>query len=629
VVCLLACAGLASSQVRPQDDLFTYANADWLAHTSIPDDRVTYSAAAVLVEEVERRVHGIILDLLAQGGHRDGSEEQQIVDLYRSVTDRALVERAGLTPVQPQLDRLSRIQDRGDVAEMAGRLSATGEGGPFEVVVLAGRSPAGSVVRVMPGGLLLPDWSYYLTPTRRFLEVRRQYATYLSRLYVVSGLAKERADADAGAVLALETKLAEAFRATAGDPYNTRARTLGDIERDYPGFDWRAWGGPQGLQHAAGLVLAKPSFFKAFAETIQQTPPDTLQAWLRGRFLTAMAPYLTDALANARFDFFGTQLTGQELPREPWKRGVSLVNESLGDAIGKRYVERFFPESGRARVQGLVDDVLAAARAGVLTASWLEPEERDVAAKRLASIEAQIAYPDDWRSYAQVRIAPDDLVGNLRRLRAFDTQYRVRRARLAGRSSEWLMTAQTVNAYYSPAQHQIALPAGVLQPPFFDPAADDAVNFGSIGAVVGHELSHALMLGGLLPKAASLRRQFGRFEALPGLRVNAELTGSETLADVVGLQLAYRAYQRRLDGFEAPVIDGLTGDQRFVLAWARLWRGLARPEYVRTSNKTSPHAPARFRANGTVGHLEAFYAAFDVRSGDRLFIEPSARLKVW
>lgn len=621
---------LAAQPPRPQDDLFQHANHEWLRATPIPDDRVTYSAAAELVDRVEQQLHTLIEDLLREGDHRQGSEAQQIVDLYRSVTDREAVERAGLAPVADDLTRLADISDVKQASEMAGRLSVSGEGGPFGVtLVAAGRQASRTVARVEAGGLLMPDASYYLSTSPDILAVRRAYAGYLTRIFVAAGQARAEAESDAGRVLAFETAMAAALRSAGGNLPSPRVWSLSEIERDLPGFGWRQWAKPQGLDRAGGLMLDQPEFFRTFSALFGRTPPAALSAWLRARFLTAMAPYLPSALSDARFDFFGTRLTGQVAPRQPWKRGVSMVSEFLGDAIGRRYVARHFPPAARDRARDIVTQVLDTAREGIARAEWLAADRREAARQRLSTIEAQVGYPDEWRSYSGLTIRPAELLGNLRRLRTFETRYRMQRARVARTSRQWLMTAQTVNAYYSPAQHEVAMPAGILQPPYFDAQADDAENFGAIGAVVGHEISHALDLRSLATRATNLRAQYAAYEVQPGVRVNADLTFAESLADVAGLQLAYRAYRRSLGTRVPEVINGVSADQRFFLGWARIWRGQSRPDYLRYTNETSPHAPPQFRANGAVSHVDAFYGAFGVREGDRMFVEASRRLGIW
>lgn len=623
-------AGSAPQSPRPQDDLFLYANQQWLRDTPIPDDRVTYSAAAELVDRVEQQLRAIIEELQASPDAALGSEGRLIVDLYRSVVDREALNRAGLAPIREDLARFDAVASLKEASALAGRLSVTSEGGPFDVTLAAaGRRADRTVARVAVGGLLLPDWSYYLSPSPETLSIRRAYATYLTRVFEASGQSRREAEDGAGAVIAFETAMADAIRNAGNPPASPRVWSISEIERAMPGFHWREWAKPQGLDQAAGVMLDQPEFFRAFSGAFGRTSPAALSAWLRARFLTSLAPYLPDEFSNARFEFFGTRLTGQVAPREPWKRGVSMVGEFLGDAIGRRYVAAHFSASARDRVREMVTQVLAAARESVRQSTWMTDDDREANLRRLSTIEAKVGYPDQWRIYAGLMLDPADLLGNVRRLRQFDMRYRMQRARVARSSLEWLMTAQTVNAYYSPAQHEIVLPAGILQPPYFDAGLDDAWNYGAIGAVIGHEISHALTLRGVGARARGLREQFGAFDVVPGVRLNADLTFGESVADVIGLQLAHRAYRRSTAGSEVPVRDGMTGDQRFFIGWARMWRGHSRPDYLRYTNETSPHAPPQFRANGVVSHLDAFYEAFGVSPGDRLFRAPADRLRVW
>ncbi len=619
--------------IRPQDDLFHHANAQWQRAVPLPDDRVSYSASVELVDLVEHRIRAIVDDLVAQPASRRGPEARQIVDLYRSIADPAPVERLGLAPVRADLDRIHGIEDAGDLAAVAGYLSSVAAGGPFEAVVgmTEGVAPA-PVVRVEPGGTLLPDRAYYLSAEPAMVEIRADYARYLARLFVAAGAHDADAAIDARAVVDLEIRLAAAQWPGAGSPASggqPLAVTVSRLDRDFPGFDWRAWARPQGLDRAASLVLAQPSFFRAFAKTMAATPIRTTRAWLLGRFLTAMASYLPRAFADARFEFFGTRLTGQVAPRPHWKRGVSLVSEFLGDAVGRRYVARHFPASSRARVEAIVSQVLAASREAVRDAAWMPPATKTASVRRLSTIATRIGYPERWREYSGFEVRPDDLVGNIRRARAFENQNQMARHRESRDPRGWLITAQTVNAYYSPAPHEVVLPAGILQPPYFDPDADEAVNFGAIGAVVGHEVGHVIDVTAFQGAAATLVRQFNAFEALPGVPVNGALTLAENLSDLSGLAIAHLAYRRSLQGRQAPVVDGLTGDQRFFLGWARMWRSQSRAAFVRYTIGTSPHAPPQFRANGPLSHVDAFYEAFGVVPGDRLYRAPDDRVRLW
>ena len=416
-----------------------------------------------------------------------------------------------------------------------------------------------------------------------------------------------------------------------------------------PGFDWTAWAKPLGFDRVASVVPLQPSFFRSFAALVAETPLETLKNWLAARHLNASAPYLSPAFVDARFEMFGRTLIGQEQPRDRWRLGVSLASAYLGDAFGRLYVERHFPAKARARADRLMENLLTAFRKAIKEADWLAPATRREALDKVSRIRLKIGYPNRWRDYRDLEIRDDDLMGNIVRGRAFDNKFRM--ARVAGPldSSEWMVPVMTLNAYYNPALNEITLPASVLQSPIFDATADDASNYGALGALMGHELSHALDDRGQaydargVPRAwwtASdlekfrdssfvLTQQYNGYRPLDGVQVNGTFTLTENRADVSGLALAYRAYVLSLNDKPAPVIDGLTGAQRFFLAWAAMWRVKVRDSFLRQWVLTQPHAPYRYRANGPVGHLEAFYEAFAVTPQDKLFRPPEARVRFW
>jgi predicted metalloendopeptidase len=576
---------------------------------------------------------------------------QQIADLYASMMNEALIESLGVKPIRPELDKIAAITTPKELAAEAGYLSSIAAGGPFPGTVgLDPQDPAQFAVQVSQGGTLLPDRDYYLEDDPAFVDARARYEAYLTLIFTLTG--RPTAAADARAVLALETALAgiQWTQAESRDVTRTaNAFTLWRLPDEMPGFDWLAWARPQSLDRAGRLLLSQPSFFRSFAALVPTVPLDTWKAWLAARYITAMAPNVNQAVSNARFEFFGRVLTGQEVPRLRWKRGVSLVSSVLGDAIGRLYVERHFPAPAKARAQKLVDRLTDAYRGAIAGSEWLRPATKTEALRKLSTLSIKIGYPVEWRSYRGLVIKPDDLVGNIQRSRHFDNAYRMARLSRPADRSQWLVAPQTVNAYYNHALNEIVLPAGILQPPLFDSEADDAVNFGAIGAVVGHEIGHAFDDRGRyldwsgrtrnwwrpedqLEYAARARRLVDQFNALPpveGLRVNGRLTLPENFGDLGGLSIAYRAYRLALAGRDAPVIDGFTGDQRFFLGWAQAWRFLIRPEYVRQWLLSSPHALPEYRANTPVSNLDAFYAAFDVKPGDKLYREPRDRIKIW
>jgi len=636
--------------VRPQDDLYRYSNGGWIDRTPMPDERVTYTASTELVEKVEADLREIIEALSRSADRRPGSTSQQIVDLYASVQDEARLEALGASPLAPELRAIDAIATPRDLATRAGAMSASSTAGPFFATVAADpRDPAGRVVHLSQGGILLPDAEYYSSNAPQFVRARREYVAYLGRIFTLVG--RGRAGEDAAAVLALETSLARAFRTPqSGAPASpARLVTLSQLASEMPAFDWRAWAGPQGIDRARAIVLTQPSFFSEFAALVPRVPLDTWKAWLAARYITAMSPYVSETISDARFDFFGTVLTGQQIPRPRWRRGVSLVNGFLGDAIGRLYVEQHFPSSSRTRVRRIVDNLVREYRQALREAEWMTSSARAEADAKLVRMRSKIGYPDAWREYRGLEISADDLFGNLLRGQRFDNRARMARLERPVDPGEWLMTPQTVNAYYAPATNEIVFPAAILQPPYFDPEADEAVNYGAIGAVIGHEIWHALDdrgryydaegrsrdwwtprdEAGYRALAQRLADHYAGYRSADGVPVNGGLTAAENLGDLAGLSIAYRAYARVLAGRPAPVIDGVTGDQRFFLGWARVWRAKDRPEYLRQILYTSPYAPAPFRANGPVGHLQAFHDAFGVKPGDGMFLPPAARLRVF
>lgn len=631
--------------VRPQDDLYRFANGGWLDRTQIPPDRVSYGTFIELVDRAELDVRRIIERLDGRGG-----AEQQMRDLYTSVMNEERIEALGAGSIRDELRRIDAIDSPKELAKEAGRLSAMGAGGPFGASAgLDAHNAAAMVVTVTQGGTLLPERDYYLADDKDSRAIREHYAGYLTTIFNLAN----RADAarDARAVLELETALARAQEpgAQAKARASARAFTLSEVRREMPGFDWLEWAKPQGLDLVSTLVLDQPAFFRTFAAKVRDTPLQTWRAWLASRYITASSIYISRAFADARFEFFGRVLSGQEVPRERWKRGVSMVNACLGDAIGQLYVREHFPESSRRRVRGMVRTIVDAFRQAVDDAEWMTPAARRHARAKLDNLQAGVGYPDRWRSYAGLHIRPDDLLGNAERSRQFENAYQMTRLQRPNEPRQWLMAPQTANAYYTPSRNEIILPAAMLQRPMFDPEAEDAVNYGAIGAIIGHEIGHAFDQRGRrfdaygraedwwTPKdeeqfqlrARILAEQFNRYSPLPGYFVNGELTLGENIGDLGGLAVAVRAYQRSLGGKAAPVIDGFTGEQRLLIRWAQIWRTRTRDEYLRQTLPVNPHAPPQFRAHGAVVNLPIFYDAFNVQPGDKLYLDPKKRVRIW
>jgi len=549
------------------------------------------------------------------------------------------------------LGRIRGVRSTSDLSAVAGYLGFLGTGGPFATTVVTDAADVNRlIVQVNQGGTLLPTRDYYLSDQPQFATIRSKYLAYLTTIFRLAGAAD--AWRDAQSVLGIETAIARSQLSPADSRQAARTPqilTLRELTSKMPGFDWKAWARPQGVDHAAGVALLQPDFFAQFAALVPAFPLDDWKTWLTARYVTAMAPYLSSPFVDARFDFFGRELTGQSAPRVRWKVAVALVSSLLGDALGRLYVEKQLPPQARARVESLVATLLKADRQSVADASWLAQATRTEAVAKLSRVTARIGYPDRWRDYSGLEIRADDLAGNVQRARRFDSDYRLTRVSAAV-AGEWLTTTpQTVNAYYNPALNEIVLPAVMLQPPLFDLDADDAVNYGALGATIGHELAHALDdRGRRYDSRGEVRRwwsaadeqeyagrvnqligQFSAYQPLPRLPVNGELTLGENAGDLAGLTLALRAYRLSLAGRPAPAIDGFTGEQRFFLAWARMWRMKVRPDYLREWVLTFPYAPYEYRANGAVRNLSAFHDAFGVTANDRLFRAPTDRAVIW
>jgi predicted metalloendopeptidase len=635
--------------IRPQDDLFAYVNARWIAATAMPADRVSYGTFLELTEKTEADLRVLVEE--AAAGRHGSAAARQVGDLYASITDEARLEALGDTPIRPELNRIDAIATTSQLAAEAGYLSSIAAGAPFGGTVSAdARDPDARVAQIAQGGTLLPDRDYYFNPDAASVSLRAQYVAYLAEIFT---LVKRRdPEGDARAVLAFETELARAQWSTADsrDPVKTDNRfTIAELRTAMPGFDWREWAKPQGLERAGILILLQPSFFKRFAELVPATPLETLKAWLASRYITARAPYLSHGFDMARFEFFGRVLTGQELPITRWKRGVSLVSGYLGDAVGRLYVERHFPAASKARVERIVANMREAFRRAIVESDWMTASATRAALDKLTRLAIRVGYPEAWHDYGDLVVKRDDPFGNIQRANQFQNAYRMRR--LAGLTDpgEWLMTPQTVNAYYAPASNEIVLPAAVLQPPLFDPQADDAANYGAIGAILGHEMVHAFDERGrgsdgggavrdwwtaqdvtaFRGRVAPLLAQYDAYVPLPGLHVSGPLTQSENIGDLAGLSIAYRAYELSLGSRPSVTLEGFTGEQRFFLSWARAWRGTERDEYLRQMLFSRQYAPWPYRANGPVSHLQGFYDAFGVKPGDRLYRPPAERVRIW
>lgn len=644
---------------RPQDDLFGHVNGRWLAEYEIPADRAADGAFRVLFDRAEAQVRDLITEVSESAGESAAprTDEQRIGDLYASFLDEEAVERRG---VQPLLDELAAIDDAADpdaLAVAVGALQRAGAGGGVRVYVDTDeKNSTRYLLHANQSGLGLPDESYYRD--EQHAELLAGYPDHIARMFarVYGGDPADHGQA-AARIVALESKLAAAHwdvvkRRDADLTYNLR--TFADLQTDAPGFDWAGWVGALGStpDAVAELVVRQPDYLTAFAALWRSEDFDDWKLWARWRLIHSRAGILTDALVAEDFAFYGRALTGAEQIRERWKRGVALVESMLGDAVGKLYVQRYFPPEAKARIDALVANLREAYRVSIESLDWMTPETRQRALVKLDKFTPKVAYPQKWRDYSALVIDRNDLYGNYQRGYAVNHDREL--AKLGGPvdRDEWFMTPQTVNAYYNPGMNEIVFPAAILQPPFFDPDADDAANYGGIGAVIGHEIGHGFDdQGAKYDGEGNLvdwwtdedRAEFGaRTKALieqydvytpreldNGHHVNGAFTVGENIGDLGGLSIALLAYQLSLGGRPAPVIDGLTGVQRVFFGWAQVWRAKSREAETIRRLAVDPHSPAEFRCNGVIRNIDAFYEAFGVDESDALYLEPQRRVRIW
>jgi putative endopeptidase len=635
------------SSVRPQDDLFAHVNGRWLATHVIPDDRAQDGAFRVLRDRAEDDVRAIV----EEAGGEPGSESRKVADLYASFMDVERVEALGVAPLTPLLDEIAGAADRAALAAVLGRRQRAGRASLFGAFVSTdAKDSTRYLVHLNQSGLGLPDESYYRDDA--YAEIRTEYVAHLRRLAALVGLPESHADT----VMELETALAaESWdRVTNRDAEKTYTlMTLDGLRDSAPGFDWAPWldalGAPDGAFDE--VVVRQPGFVTAAARLWAERPLEQWRAWLAIRTATTCADYLHDAVVQEDFAFHGRTLSGTPALRERWKRGVGFVEGAVGEAVGRIYVERHFPPAAKERMVELVANLVEAYRRSITELDWMSPATRERALEKLARFTPKIGYPDVWKDYSALEVRADDLLGNAGRAAEWYTDTQLAKIGQPVDHDEWLMTPQTVNAYYHPRMNEIVFPAAILQPPFFDAEADDAANYGGIGAVIGHEIGHGFDDQGSRYDGdgnmtdwwtAEDRAEFDRrsqaliaqYDALspaglPDHRVNGALTVGENIGDLGGLTIALTAYRIATEGAEPPVIDGFTGVQRVLIGWAQVWRAVTRDAEAVRRLAIDPHSPPDLRCNAVVTNLDAFHEAFGVQPGDALFTDPGSRVRIW
>lgn len=636
------------TSVRPQDDFFSYVNGNWMKTTEIPADKSRWGGFTILADKATEEVKTLIMEA---GKHADNTGAKQIGDLYNSYMNESLIEKKGLSAISGELAKVDAIQSRKDLTDFFAYADTVGYDVPFGGTIYQDLKQVENYITFMwQAGLGLPDRDYYFDDSEKGQKLQQAYREYLVKMQQIAGL--DNAEQYAETLYQLEKGLAEHHRTRVDnrDPerfYNKK--TLAELKTMMPAVDWDSYLQKAHLEKAQEFVVGQPEYLQAANQIIADTDLDTWKRYLKLKVLSAAAPYMHSEIAQANFEFYSTTIRGVKEMEPRWKRAVQFVNGSVGELVGQRYVEKYFPPEAKARMVKLVDNLKAAYKDSIESLTWMSEDTKKEALTKLANFTTKIGYPDKWRDYSELKVSADDLVGNAIAATLFETLHERDKLGKPLDRGEWGMSPQTVNAYYNPAMNEIVFPAAILQPPFFNMNADDAVNYGGIGGVIGHEIGHGFddkgskfdgkgylnnwwtdsdrsNFEGLTGKLVA---QYNGFEPLEGEHVNGELTLGENIGDLSGLGIAYKAYKMSLNGVEAPVIDGFTGDQRVFLGWAQVWRSKMRDEALSERLKTDPHSPAEYRVQGVLPNLEAFYKAFGVKEGDGMYLPEEERVVIW
>ena len=638
--------------VRPQDDFYDYLNGKWMKTVEIPADKSSWGSFAKLRDDTLPQLRGII-EKAAAGNPAKGTDAQRIGDYYASFMDEAKLEQLGITPLNGELAKIAALKDKSELPALLAHLGKIGVNVPYDFGIHQDNKDSTKYVAdIYQSGLGMPDRDYYLkADDAKLADAKAKYLTHVEKTLALAG--DKNAAANAKAIVDFETELAKVqwTKVELRDPIKAYNKVpLADMGKVAPDYDWNGYLQATGIAgKTTYVIVSQPTYLKGFAEISNKTSLDTWKAYLTMHLVDAYANYLNKAFVDERFDFYGKTLSGVKEMEPRWKRGVGAIERSQGESLGKLYVAEYFPPARKARMEALVKNLLAAYKQSIDKLDWMSPATKKEAQAKLAKFMPKIGYPNKWKDYSALMVSRDDLVGNV--MRSHEVEYN-RELNKLGKPidrDEWGMTPQTINAYYNPEMNEIVFPAAILQPPFFDANADDAVNYGGIGAVIGHEISHGFDDQGaqydgdgnlrdwwtesdhknFKAKTQMLVNQYNQFEPIKGYHVNGELTLGENIADNSGLAIAFKAYKISLKGKKAPVIDGLSGEQRLYMGWAQVWRTKMREQQQIVQVKVDPHSPGQFRANGTLRNQPGFYDAFKVKQGDKMYLAPQDRVIIW
>ncbi|MEH6465630.1 MAG: M13-type metalloendopeptidase [Shewanella psychromarinicola] len=637
--------------VRPQDDFYMYVNGAWLNKSDIPSDRTSIGAFYDLRENARDDVKAIIEDLSATPNLADGTDEQKVADLYRSFMDVDTLNKLSIAPIQAELDHIAALKDKQELTAFFGENQANGGGTPLAFYVdIDAKDSSRYATHIYQYGLSLPEKDYYFNDSERFVNIRKAFVEHVEKMYSLAGLPDAKANAEA--ILALETQIAEKHWDVVENRDSTKTYNLyqvSNLPELASEINWDGYLAALGGDKQTDIIINQPSYIQGLNEVLKNNDLATWKNYMTWMTLTHNANNLSEALDNENFAFFSKTLNGQEEQEPRWKRGVSTVSDTLGEVVGKVYVKRHFAPEAKIRMEKLVSNLSGAYSSSIDSLDWMSAGTKVAAKEKLAKFNPKIGYPNKWADYTKLTIQADDLIGNAKRAAVVQHNKDIAKLGQPIDKDEWHMTPQTVNAYYNPTMNEIVFPAAILQPPFFNLEADDAVNYGGIGAVIGHEMGHGFDdqgakfdgegnmrdwwteadLTAFESKGNALIAQYNGYQVFDDLNVNGSLTLGENIGDLSGVTIAYKAYKMSLNGKEAPVIDGLTGDQRFFMGFTQIWRVKMKEESLRNRVATDPHSPGHFRALGSLSNMPEFYSTYDLKEGDKMYIEPAKRVKIW
>ncbi|MBT1444607.1 peptidase M13 [Shewanella sp. JM162201] len=637
--------------IRPQDDFYDYVNGSWNKSTEIPGDRTSVGAFYDLREKSRDDVKAIIDEVAATANLKDGTDEQKVADLYRAFMDVETLNKLGITPIQPELDAIAAIASTDDLVKFFAQSQIVGGGTPLAFYIgIDAKDSSRYATHIWQYGLSLPEKDYYFNEDERFVKIREAFKAHIEKMYQLAGLPNGKAAAET--VLKLETAIANAHWNVVDSRDSTKTYNkfmVADLAKLAPDINWNLYLSVLGGDKQADIIINQPSFIEGLNALVKNESLDSWKTYLQWQTLTHAAGFLSEPLDNENFEFFSKTLNGQAEQEPRWKRGVATVNGTLGEVVGKVYVKRHFTPEAKERMQVLVENLRGAYGKSIDELAWMSADTKVAAKDKLAKFNPKIGYPNKWEDYSKLTIKADDLIGNSKRAAALQHEKELAKLGSPIDRDEWHMTPQTVNAYYNPTMNEIVFPAAILQPPFFNMEADDAVNYGGIGAVIGHEMGHGFDDQGakfdgegnmrdwwteqdlkeFAARGKALVEQYSGYKVFDDLNVNGELTLGENIGDLSGVTIAYKAYKMSLNGKEAPVIDGLTGDERFFIGFAQIWRAKMKEEAMRNRVATDPHSPAKFRALGALSNMPEFYTTFGVKEGDAMYIAPEKRVKIW